>query len=73
MADEISCELVDLAGQGTAVPVYKYLVWGTTGECMKYLLRRAQENKDAVARTRSGRDAMWAEVVRRVRNTFRFA
>ncbi|UNI22981.1 proline dehydrogenase [Purpureocillium takamizusanense] len=73
MADEISCELVELAGQGTAVPVYKYLVWGTTGECMKYLLRRAQENKDAVARTRSGRDAMWAEVVRRVRNAFRFA
>ncbi|KAG6368925.1 hypothetical protein INS49_003143 [Diaporthe citri] len=34
---------------------YKYLVWGSTGECMKYLLRRAQENKDAVQRTRDGR------------------
>jgi proline dehydrogenase len=45
---------------------YKYIVWGTTGECMKYLLRRAMENKDAVQRTRSGRDAMWGEVKRRV-------
>lgn len=72
MADEISCELVDASKsspKGTAekpaLPVYKYLVWGTTGECMKYLLRRAQENKDAVQRTRSGRDAMWAELMRR--------
>ncbi|KJZ75474.1 hypothetical protein HIM_05170 [Hirsutella minnesotensis 3608] len=75
MADEISCELVeasqsarsDSAGQSRELPVYKYLVWGTTGECMKYLLRRAQENKDAVQRTRNGRDAMWAELVRRVK------
>ncbi|PNY24256.1 proline dehydrogenase, mitochondrial [Tolypocladium capitatum] len=69
MADEVSCELVDASESAPEVlPVYKYLVWGTTGECMKYLLRRAQENKDAVQRTRSGRDAMWAEVVRRFRN-----
>jgi hypothetical protein len=40
---------------------------------MKYLLRRAHENKDAVQRTKSGRDAMWAEVLRRVRNTLRLA
>ncbi|KAH9894698.1 proline dehydrogenase [Xylariomycetidae sp. FL2044] len=46
---------------------YKYIVWGTTKECMKYLLRRAYENRDAVQRTRDGRDAMWAEVKRRVR------
>lgn len=46
---------------------YKYLVWGTTGECMKYLLRRAQENRDAVERTREGRDAMGRELWRRVR------
>lgn len=74
MADEVSCELVgasmsrqkeSLTTDKPALPVFKYLVWGTTGECMKYLLRRAQENKDAVQRTRSGRDAMWAEVVRR--------
>lgn len=50
-----------------ALESYKYLVWGTTGECMKYLLRRAHENRDAVQRTRAGRDAMWAEVARRAR------
>ncbi|KAG6232872.1 hypothetical protein E4U26_003862 [Claviceps purpurea] len=77
MADEISCELVeasqsarsDSSSTAPKLPAYKYLVWGTTGECMKYLLRRAHENKDAVQRTKSGRDAMWGEVVRRVKNT----
>ncbi|KAH7001091.1 FAD-linked oxidoreductase-like protein [Ilyonectria destructans] len=76
MADEVSCELVE-AGQtareekghkAPALPAYKYLVWGTTGECMKYLLRRAQENKDAVQRTRDSRDAMWTELVRRCKS-----
>ncbi|OBT87442.1 hypothetical protein VE02_04675 [Pseudogymnoascus sp. 03VT05] len=79
MADEVSCELVQRAveveGQvvvggeeKTVVPkAYKYLVWGTTGECMKYLARRGQENKDAVQRTREGRDLMVGEVGRRVR------
>ncbi|EQL00389.1 proline oxidase PrnD [Ophiocordyceps sinensis CO18] len=79
MADEISCELVEAgqsarvagSGRASALPAYKYLVWGTTGECMKYLLRRAHENKDAVQRTRSGRDAMWAELVRRGKNALR--
>jgi hypothetical protein len=50
---------------------YKYLVWGTTGECMKYLLRRAQENRDAVERTLEGRNAMAAELWRRVKNAVR--
>lgn len=85
MADEVSCELVEAGNQralslkdavapamvtASTLPAYKYLVWGTTGECMKYLLRRAHENKDAVARTRSGRDAMWGELVRRCRAFF---
>ena len=52
---------------------YKYLVWGSTGECMKYLLRRAHENRDAVQRTKSGRDAMRAEVWRRFRGAFGMA
>lgn len=81
MADEISCELVEASQfaqkesttNTTLLPVYKYLVWGTTGECMKYLLRRAQENKDAVQRTRNGRDAMWAELVRRCKMAFGMA
>jgi hypothetical protein len=73
MADEVSCELVQ-AGKAEAgekkvdiSSTYKYLVWGSTGECMKYLLRRAQENKDAIQRTREGRNAMAAELFRRVK------
>lgn len=75
MADEVSCELVEASQSQEShdLPVYKYLVWGTTGECMKYLLRRAHENKDAVQRTRSGRDAMWAELVRRCKTVVGFA
>ncbi|KAK1827389.1 FAD-linked oxidoreductase-like protein [Podospora conica] len=77
MADEVSCELVAGGGGGGGgktgdAGAYKYLVWGSTGECMKYLLRRAQENKDAVQRTRSGRDAMRGELVRRVKSLFGF-
>jgi hypothetical protein len=67
MADEVSCELIK-SNSGTksvVLPAYKYLVWGTTGECMKYLLRRAYENQDAVQRTQSGRNAMWVELIRR--------
>ncbi|KAK2025369.1 FAD-linked oxidoreductase [Colletotrichum zoysiae] len=76
MADELSCELVCAKSSGgspqrptkaRATEAYKYLVWGSTGECMKYLLRRAHENRDAVQRTRSGRDAMWKELVRRAK------
>ncbi|KAI9047585.1 hypothetical protein LZ554_008298 [Drepanopeziza brunnea f. sp. 'monogermtubi'] len=82
MADEVSCELVlasrearerqraDAAAEVDVPRAYKYLVWGSTGECMKYLYRRAQENKDAVQRTREGRDAMAGELWRRVRRGF---
>lgn len=74
MADEVSCEILAAKGRGAFAPrVYKYLVWGSTGECMKYLLRRAQENRDAVQRTRSGRDAMRSEVWRRVKGAFGLA
>jgi len=80
MADEVSCELLQEgqampqgSEQGTIVSaavdrprVYKYLVWGTVGECMKYLLRRAEENRDAVARTKEGRRALSAELGRRI-------
>ncbi|ROW04729.1 hypothetical protein VMCG_04778 [Cytospora schulzeri] len=85
MADEVSCEILAVKDQGVKMAAasedgelfrpraYKYLVWGSTGECMKYLLRRAQENKDAVGRTRSGRDAMRAEVWRRLKGAFGLA
>jgi len=79
MADEVSCELVHKSKelQGSEkfdIPrAYKYLVWGSTGECMKYLLRRAQENKDAVERTRDSRNAMAGELNRRVKTFFGLA
>lgn len=80
MADEVSCELVSsntpatIAGPSVTMEksrAYKYLVWGSTGECMKYLLRRAHENRDAVQRTRSGRDAMRTELLRRTKSVLR--
>ncbi|KAK2598746.1 hypothetical protein N8I77_012135 [Diaporthe amygdali] len=88
MADEVSCEILasrdgeaasssgigSEKADGSFKPrAYKYLVWGSTGECMKYLLRRAQENKDAVQRTKSGRDAMRAEMWRRLKGAFGMA
>lgn len=74
MADNVSCELVQEAtarakNDAASVDVpqaYKYLVWGTLGECMKYLLRRAQENKDAVSRTIEARQALGKELARRM-------
>jgi proline dehydrogenase len=81
MADEISCELVQAGkevrgvteAESVDVPkAYKYLVWGTVGECTKYLLRRAQENRDAVSRTRDGRIAMGKELRRRVTRVLTF-
>ena len=35
-----------------SIGVYKYSVWGTLQECLLYMLRRAEENKDAVERTK---------------------
>lgn len=71
MADEVSCEILAAKERGVFAPrVYKYVVWGSAGECMKYLLRRAHENRDAVQRTKSGRDAMRAELWRRVKGVF---
>lgn len=58
------------SGSDTKAKAYKYIVWGTTKECMTYLLRRAHENKDAVSRTKAGRDAMWEEAKRRFWGAF---
>lgn len=46
---------------------YKYIIWGTTRECMKYMLRRAHENRDALSRTHGSRDAAWGEIKRRIK------
>ncbi|KAI1067396.1 hypothetical protein LB506_003917 [Fusarium annulatum] len=51
---------------GPASPeVYKCLSWGTLGDCISYLLRRAVENRDAVSRTKVEYYALRKEVWRR--------
>lgn len=52
--------------RGNAPGVFKYLAWGTTEECLHYLLRRAVENKGAVQRTRDMAMALRRELGRRV-------
>jgi proline dehydrogenase len=76
MADNVSCELVhagklDMASQqaekqSEAPKAYKYLVWGSVTECLHYLLRRAQENRDTLTRTEESRLALRSELGRRV-------
>jgi proline dehydrogenase len=81
MSDELSCRLVQLGrvkggeqGSSAADPVpraYKYLLWGTTQECMLYLMRRAVENKGAIERTRYWRTGLGKELWRRCRHQFK--
>jgi proline dehydrogenase len=74
MAENVSCELVHAGrvavqeGRESVVDIpgaYQYLVWGTVGECSQYLVRRAEENKDALSRTREGRKVLGKELLRR--------
>lgn len=76
MADEVSCELVveskQITQSGThdtkaAPEAFKALCWGTTGECLHFLLRRAVENKGAVERTKHMADALRTEAWARLR------
>lgn len=48
------------------IQVYKYVVWGTSEECMLYLMRRAEENKEAVQRASASRSALWQELKSRM-------
>lgn len=75
MAENISCGLVHTGqlaeknGRNSAVDIpraYQYLVWGTVGECSQYLVRRAEENKDALSRTKESRKALGRELLRRL-------
>ncbi|RMJ18156.1 hypothetical protein CDV36_002115 [Fusarium kuroshium] len=74
MADEVSCTLLQLGDKaGHAAPeVYKCLSWGTLGDCISYLLRRAVENRDAVSRTKTEYFAVRREVWRRVKSALSF-
>lgn len=69
------CFPVDEPPNRPAVDVprgYKNIVWGTPGECLQFLLRRAQENRDAVGRTEQTRRAMGREIARRVGERLRW-
>ena len=76
MADEVSCDLVLAAKQNKGLEpsekgheeprAYKYFVWGSVSECSKYLVRRAEENTQAVVRAREGSAALRSELVARL-------
>ena len=72
MADEISQSLVqDPTMKADArAKVVKCMTWGTTTECLNFLLRRASENKEAALRTEDTRKAMGAELWRRTKGAF---
>ncbi|KAL7940209.1 FAD-linked oxidoreductase-like protein [Trichoderma barbatum] len=78
MADEVSFTLLQRNEKDTKSyghlenEVYKCLTWGTIGDCIFYLLRRANENKDAVSRTLAEYYALRREVLRRIKNVFAF-
>lgn len=53
-------------GSYPEVGVYKYTVWGTLSDCLLYMLRRAEENSDAIARNRGTVLAILKEMLSRV-------
>ncbi|KXH59191.1 proline oxidase [Colletotrichum salicis] len=64
MSDEVSFLLLALKEEGSQDPspqVWKCSTWGSMGECVAYLLRRAVENRDAVSRTVDEYAALKAE------------
>ncbi|KAJ0417066.1 FAD-linked oxidoreductase-like protein [Aspergillus carlsbadensis] len=70
MSDEVSFSLLALKDSSGLPEVYKCSTWGTMGECLAYLLRRAIENRDAVLRTTDEYNALKAEIRRRLGAVF---
>lgn len=76
MADEISMKLASeiksmgagagAGAKGSDVSVYKYSVWGSLEDCLLYMLRRAEENQDAAARSRITAGLMLSEIGNRL-------
>ncbi|KAJ5783101.1 Proline dehydrogenase, partial [Penicillium paradoxum] len=75
MADELGCELVQnyeqalkesSVGKSIAPKAFKCMPWGSVGECMGYLHRRAIENRGAVERTQHMVTALRRELWRRI-------
>ena len=85
MADEISCGLLQLCQRNgndggekrsdvdrkLRPRAFKCLAWGSTQECLQFLLRRVKENGDAVSRTGGWVVGFRREIWRRVRASFR--
>jgi proline dehydrogenase len=82
MADEVSCGLLQLCENGQPVEpsvskpnlapnAFKCLSWGTTQECLQFLLRRVRENGDALGRTKFWAASFRAEIWRRLRSTMK--
>ncbi|KAL9001051.1 MAG: hypothetical protein Q9169_000535 [Polycauliona sp. 2 TL-2023] len=78
MADDLGTELI-LAGRGLQGSTragtglsrtFKYTAWGSVGECLAYLVRRAEENQGSLDRTRIGRLALGKELRRRLFSMF---
>lgn len=71
MSDEVSFSLLQEKGEDQAGPeVFKCSTWGTMGECVGYLVRRAVENRDAVTRTTDELTALRKELKRRFKAVF---
>ncbi|KAF2964537.1 hypothetical protein GQX73_g9048 [Xylaria multiplex] len=67
MADSLSFTLLNTKNAAGQTPkVLKCSTWGSLGECMAYLLRRAIENRQAVSRTQDEFKAVKAEFSRRI-------
>ncbi|KAK6062996.1 proline dehydrogenase [Seiridium cupressi] len=74
MSDEVSFSLLSEKDEHQTSPdVFKCSTWGSLGECLAYLLRRAVENRDAVMRTSDEFTALKSEVWRRVKSGLRFS
>jgi proline dehydrogenase len=82
MADELSCTLLQLCEKEGEVgndklrrlkpDAFKCLSWGTTQQCLQFLLRRVKENGDALGRTGEWVEGFESEIWRRVRVAFGF-
>lgn len=71
MSDEVSFSLLAEKGNdGQSPEVFKCSTWGSMGDCIGYLVRRAVENRDAVLRTNDEYLALRKEAGRRMRSIF---
>lgn len=77
MADELSCSLLQLCEEDDEKlrelrpNAFKCLAWGTTQECLQFLLRRVKENGDALGRTGEWVDGFKREIWRRAKVAMR--